>query len=219
MITIRNYIANKIVNNRGFILFALLLFSIRWSFADHYRVPSGSMLPTIQIGDHLFVNKMAYDFKFPFTDFVLKKTNRPKRGEIIVFKYPKDPSINYVKRLIGLPGDTIEVFNGFIKVNGKLTLINPHKKSKLAYQEKLGERVFQVQRDPLMFRKHHLKFIVPKGKYFFMGDNRDNSSDSRVWGFVPREYLKGKVTNVTVSIVLDGITPKVDLFRFGKRLI
>ena len=111
-----------LLENKGFILFLLFFFSIRWSIADHYRVPSGSMLPTIEIGDHVLVNKMAFDIKIPFTDYVVAENEKPKRGDIIVFKYPKDPSINYVKRLIGLPGDYIEIVDGFIKINGKVTI-------------------------------------------------------------------------------------------------
>ena len=100
MLTIRNHIAKDILRHRSLILFTLFVFSIRWSFADHYRVPTGSMIPTIEIGDHVFVNKMAYDLKLPFTDIVIAKTGLPERGDIVVFKYPKDPSINFVKRLI-----------------------------------------------------------------------------------------------------------------------
>ncbi|MBF0206622.1 MAG: signal peptidase I [Oligoflexia bacterium] len=230
MLTIRNYIAKKIYDNRGTILFIVLLFSMRWSFADHYRVPSGSMIPTIHIGDHLLVNKAAYDIKFPFTDIVLSKTGSPQRGEIIVFKYPKDPSVNYVKRLIGLPGDTVEVLNGFLKINGNITLVNSehfqnnlerlyNETAEFNYKEKIEGREFQIQRIPNMSREHHMKFVIPKDQYFFMGDNRDNSRDSRFWGFVPREYLKGRVANVTFSVVFDGIIPIVDLSRSGKKLI
>ena len=128
---------------------------MRWSFADHYRVPTGSMLPTVHIGDHVLVNKMAYDLKLPFTDIVLKEMGEPKRGEIIVFKYPKDPSLNYVKRLIAIPGDRVEIYNGFVKVNGKITLETPaalrdnmdklaNLNSKFAYREILGDKKYSV---------------------------------------------------------------------------
>lgn len=229
MTTIRNYMKNKLKDNKGFIVFVIIFFSMRWSFADHYRVPTGSMLPTIHIGDDVFVNKMAYDLKFPFTDIVLTQTGKPKRGEIIVFKYPKDPSINYVKRLIALPGDRVEIYNGFVKVNDKLTLEIPKNYLKyieklsssenFEYTESLGAKKYTVQRESSHSQDHHLSFTVPKGQYFFMGDNRDNSADSRYWGFVPRDYLKGRVTNVLFSIAFDGIIPKIDILRFGKTLI
>lgn len=203
---------------------------MRWSFADHYRVPSGSMLPTIQIGDHLLVNKMAYDLKIPFTDIVVTKTGTPKRGDIIVFKYPKDPSINFVKRLIAVPGDEVEIVNGLVKISGKISLELPETFKSIMtklftldgsfkYKEVLGNKKFTVQRLPYRLHQHKISFTVPKDRYFFMGDNRDNSADSRVWGFVPRSYLKGQVKNVTFSIAFDGIIPRVNIFRFGKKLI
>ncbi len=230
MLTTLNYIFNKITANKNFIFLVICLFSIRWSFADHYRVPTGSMQPTIQIGDHVLVNKMAYDLKLPFTDIVLTKTGIPKSGEIIVFKYPKNTSINYVKRLIAVPGDQVEIFNGFVKVNGKVTLESPNSfkdnieklhnsNGQFEYTEVIGDKKFTVQRLPFHSRKHKLSFKVPENQYFFMGDNRDNSADSRTWGFVPRSYLKGQVKNVTMSVAFDGIIPVVNIFRFGKTLI
>lgn len=125
------------------------LLAFRWSFADHYRVPSGSMLPTIQIGDHILTNKMAYDFKIPFTELSLAQTGEPKRGDVIVFRYPQDESINFVKRVAGLPGDSV-------LVDQKLV-------------------------------------IVPQDMFYVLGDNHDNSLDSRYWGFVPRKNIKGRV--------------------------
>lgn len=230
MITIRNYILDKIIANKTFIICAICIFSMRWSFADHYRVPTGSMIPTIQIGDHVFVNKMAYDLKLPFTDIILTETGVPRRGDIIVFKYPKDPSLNYVKRLIAVPGDHVVILNGFVKVNGKVTLQVPEQLNlnmdmllstnvPFGYFETLGDKSFTIQRLPQYSREHRLSFTVPKERYFFMGDNRDNSADSRSWGFVPRNHLKGQVKNVTMSVAFDGIIPKINFFRFGKALI
>jgi len=230
MLSIQNHIRIKFNNNKGFAVVLVLLFAMRWSFADHYRVPTGSMIPTIAIGDHVFVNKMAYDLKLPFTDIVLTETGSPQRGDIIVFKYPKDPSINYVKRLIALPGDKVEILNGFIKINGKLTLkltstleknlkrLSGNEKV-FNYKESIGEKEFTVQRLPHNNRNHQLAFTIPKNQFFFMGDNRDNSADSRHWGFVSRDKLKGKAKNVSISLAFDGLMPKVNIFRFGKELI
>ena len=95
------------------------VFTFRSSIAEPYQVPTGSMIPTILPGDRLWVLKASYDLKVPFTDFTLLKTGEPRRGDVIVFRYPRDPSINFVKRLIGLPGDVITVRDGFIAVNGK----------------------------------------------------------------------------------------------------
>lgn len=216
--------------NRNFVILVICLFSMRWSLADHYRVPTGSMRPTIQIGDHVLVNKMAYDLKFPFTDIILAKTGIPKRGEIIVFKYPKDPSINYVKRLIAIPGDRVEIVNGLVKVNGQLTLESPELSISISdnlnnsghefeYTEVLGDKKFKVKRLPFQSRQHRLSFVVPKDQYFFMEDNRDNSADSRYWGFVPRKNLKGQVKKVTFSITFNGIIPTINIDRFGKSII
>lgn len=226
MLTILNYIGSVLRKNRGFLLFVVFLFSIRWSFADHYRVPTGSMLPTIEIGDHVFVNKMAYDLRIPFTDIVLANTGMPTRGDIVVFEYPRDPSVNFVKRLIGLPGDEIEIINGLVKVNGKLSakiteeeLREFSRSSSFSYQAQLGGKEFTVNRIPQLFKHEHMKFSVPEDKFFFMGDNRDNSLDSRFWGFVDRGALKGKVTNVTISISFEEMLPDIKIARFGRNLI
>lgn len=228
--SIRNYISSTFHKNRGFLFFMLLLFSIRWSFADHYRVPTGSMIPTIEIGDHVYTNKMAYDLKLPFTNYVITEMGKPKRGDIIVFEYPQDPSINYVKRLIALPGDEVQIMNGFVIINGKLTLHSTENADELIeklsknngsfeYYEQTGEKKHKVRRVPYALRSQQLSFVVPENQYFFMGDNRDESSDSRYWGFVPRGNLKGQVRNVTMSVDFDGFMPQVKLARFGKELL
>jgi len=229
MPTFRNYLVNTLGHNKGFILFLIFLFSAKWCIADHYRVPTGSMLPTIAIGDHVLTDKLAYDIRFPFTDIILAETGTPERGDIIVFKYPKNPSENYVKRLIAVPGDRVEILDGFVKVNGQITLESPagfkatldklHTSARpFNYLEILGGKRFTVQRIPFLSRDHRVIFTVPPGKYFFMGDNRDNSADSRSWGFVPRNYLLGKVKRVTWSYTLEGIIPKIHFGRFGKTL-
>ena len=225
-----NKIFAKLAKNKALIITLFMLFTIRWSFADHYYVPSGSMQPTIEIGDQVFVNKMAYDIKIPFTNISLMETNKPKRGEIIVFKYPLDPSINYVKRLIALPGDHVQIKDGFVWINGKNILLNHrdifHLKRMLAYsnddfnyREKLDDRTFTVNRKVNRYSGSELSFVVPKNQYFFMGDNRDNSSDGRQWGFVPRSYLKGRVERVLLSFTMNNLIPEIKFHRIGQRLI
>ncbi|MAZ47402.1 MAG: signal peptidase I [Halobacteriovoraceae bacterium] len=188
--------------NRGFFLFVICLFSARWSIADHYRVPTGSMIPTIEIGDHVFVDKMAYDLKVPFTSYSLKKMKEPKRGDIVVFEFPHDRSINYVKRLIALPGDQVEIKNGHVLINGI---------------PEQGD--YEIQRLPQYQQVEELSFTVPKGMYFMMGDNRDMSSDSRSFGFVPRDHLMGKVEGITMSVAFKDWIPQVKFNRFGKIII
>lgn len=201
--------------NRSFFLGIFMLLAFRWSFADQYRVPSGSMEPNIQIGDHLAVNKMAYDFKVPFTDRILLRLSEPQRGDVVVFKWPVDPSMIFVKRLIGLPGDRVHIENGFITVNGQTLehiTLNPAKDHD-SYREHLGRHAFEVQRLPPLARDEARDFVVPEESYFFMGDNRDNSLDSRAWGFVKREALKGKAIGVLWNIRFDRIFPRLDIRR------
>lgn len=203
-------------------LMALLVFSCRSSLADWYEVPSGSMLPTIQLGDRIFVNKLAYDLRMPFsgtyvpfTDYripyvKLASLGTPSRGDIVVFVWPEDNRTDYVKRLVGLPGDRVEVRNNILFVNGQEM---PREE---VDQNKQGVLPPGAATDPnaSLFVENldgvkHLVFesvsdnfgptIVPDHMYFMMGDNRDNSSDSRSWGFVPAENLRGKALRVVLS--------------------
>ncbi|MBI3542866.1 MAG: signal peptidase I [Deltaproteobacteria bacterium] len=184
-------------------IIVLGVFAFRSSFADQYIVPSGSMEPTIQIGDHVLVNKMAYDLRLPFTTISLARTGEPRRGEVIVFRDPRDPSIRLIKRLIGLPGDRVRVVNGIVEVNGApletslagSTGIEPvlaAARGRFAYDEKAGGRLHRIQRLPERAARDATELVVPAGRYFFLGDNRDNSADSRVWGFASRDALEGR---------------------------
>lgn len=214
-------ILDFIKKNKSFLVGIFALLAMRWSFADQYRVPSGSMEPGIQIGDHIGVNKMAYDLKIPFTDFAITAIQEPERGDIVVFTWPVDNKTTFVKRLIGLPGDHIQVKDGFISINGvaleKLSLTEAHKGT-LTYQETMGPHHIQVQRLPWRIKSEELDFVVPADSYFFMGDNRDDSADSRAWGFVHRQALKGKVLGVLWNIRLEGFIPKMSFSRILKRL-
>lgn len=203
-------------------LLVVVLVAIRSSLLDQYRVPSGSMLPSILLGDHLIVNKMAFDLRFPLTDWVLLKRNEPLRGSIVVFKFPKDPDIIFVKRLIGLPGDQIKIENGFVEVNGQKTvqqdwrLLSVLTDGKtIPMKEELDGRAHRIQRIPSQMREEKMSFTVPEGHYFMMGDNRDDSNDGRYWGFVPRAYLRGDVLAVGFSLDWNqGWIPRVRMDRF-----
>jgi signal peptidase I len=207
-------------SNKNYICFLLIFFAFRWSFADHTRVPTGSMEPTIAVGDHLIINKLAYDFKIPFTQFKVLKIDNPEAGDIITFTPPHDPKTTYVKRLIAGPGDKVEVKDGFVKVNGKsliqekLEITQPI----FSYQESLNGHTYTVARDLLQARPQELSLIVPKDKYFFMGDNRDNSLDSRAWGFVDRSQILAKAERVLFSVRLKNYLPSVNLMRTLKVL-
>lgn len=206
-----------------FLLAGILV--VRSTFAEPFRVPSASMEPTIVPGDFLMVSKAEYELKVPFTDLVLAKTGSPERGDVIVFRYPKDPTINYVKRLIGLPGDRVEVTDGIVRINGQETTHaaagSLRVDSSLAagqprlLTESLGTHIHTIQKVAPPERGTQ-RFDVPEGMYFFMGDNRDNSNDSRFWGFVPKSALRGKVRFVWLSLDWEhGILPSVRLNRIG----
>jgi signal peptidase I len=139
-----------------------------------FKIPTGSMESNLLIGDHLLVNKFAYGLAsgLPYKILPYKE---PKRGDVIVFKYPNSPEVAYVKRLMGLPGDRIEMKGRTLYINGK------------ALEEHYTQYI-----DPASVNEHYGPYDVPPGHYFAMGDNRDNSQDSRFWGFVPRDYILGK---------------------------
>ena len=200
--------------NQSFLVAVTILFSVRWSLADQYRVPTGSMEPTVHVGDHIAVNKMAYDFKIPFTNWQLIKISEPKRGDIAVFKFPEDESLNYVKRLVGLPGDQIIIDDGRITINGEEVHIKGSKDA-LSYFEIWKNKTVEIKRSSSHRASGYQEILVPKDMYFFMGDNRDNSYDSRFWGFVPRKNLKGRAEFVLWNISLNGFVPHSELTRTG----
>jgi signal peptidase I len=192
------------------ILFFLL--GVRSTFANKYVVPSGSMLPTIQIGDRIFANRVAYDLKLPFSNVILLHVADPARGDVVVFESPIEKGLTLVKRLVAVGGDHVVIENGFITLNGqKLDDFDGHS---IPYREHLGAHSYVVQRLPKYFRPERRAFIVPEGKFLMFGDNRDNSADSRVFGFVPRDHLIGRASRVLFSMDL----PTVQLARTGMAL-
>ncbi|MFW5488613.1 MAG: signal peptidase I [Desulfovibrio sp.] len=178
------------------IIAIVLALFIRGFVVQAFKIPSGSMLETLQIGDHLLVNKFIYGIKIPFTDINLIDITKPKDGDIVVFRYPGDPSIDYIKRVMGSPGDTIEIRNKRVYRNGEL-LEEPYV-NYAAMDPYVRPIVVDGPPDgpgglpACPGRDNIKKFTVPEGKYFMMGDNRDHSSDSRCWGFVDRSAIIGK---------------------------
>ena len=162
------------------VAFLLALF-IRTFIVQAFKIPSGSMLPTLQIGDHILVNKLRYGIRLPILGERVVKFTDPKRGDIIVFVYPVDPQKDFIKRVIGEPGDTIEIKHKQIFVNDqKIDDPNAH------FVDGPGENSRLTPRD------NYGPVTVPPDKVFVMGDNRDRSYDSRFWGFVPLDDVKGK---------------------------
>lgn len=164
---------------------------------EPFQIPSGSMLPTLQIGDFILVNKHHYGVRLPVLNSKIIDVNDPVRGDVAVFRYPNNPSINYIKRIIGLPGDVISYHNKTFTINGveiesallaRLPPVNPEV---LLLQETLGDKTFTTYQD-LGRPSISAQWVVPEGHYFAVGDNRDNSNDSRYWGYVPDELLVGK---------------------------
>lgn len=194
-------VKNFLNRNKSTLAWILVLVAFRWSFADHYRVPTGSMLPTIQLGDHILTNKMAYDFKLPFTEWSLTKTAEPRRGDVLVFMYPKDEAINFVKRVIGLPGETLKIENNKLYIN----------------DEELGEEYLPTAARTAIYQQQ-FEVTIPEDMYFVMGDNRENSLDSRYWGLVPRKNVKGKAIGVLWNISFNEIVPHIDIMRTGAKL-
>lgn len=197
---------------RPLLIIALVLFSIRSSLADWNDVPSGSMNPTIIEGDRIYVNKLAYDLKVPFTTWHLAQWSNPQRGDIVVFYSPHDGA-RLVKRVIGLPGDTIELRNEQLIINGKpvnyaplnaeisVQLPRAEQERSLFGTEDLPGHSHAVMAIPEVPAKRTFGPVrVPAGSYFMMGDNRDDSFDSRYWGFVPRNKIVGKALDVVYSV-------------------
>jgi signal peptidase I len=187
------------------VLFLVLL--LRSFLFEPFRIPSGSMMPTLLQGDFIFVNKFAYGLRLPVINTKFVDMGGPERGDVIVFRLPSDPSVNYIKRVVGLPGDVVEydARQERITINGELVEV-----------EYVGsyadDPIHDVGREVLGEHEHEVllagngpsrggRYVVPEGRYFMMGDNRNNSQDSRyeVVGFVPEENLVGRASRIWMS--------------------
>ena len=192
-----------------FFLPLLLIFAFRWIFYEPFVIPSESMVPTLLIHDHIIVKKFSYGLKPPWGDGWLWKYSEPERGDIVVFRYPENRDVFFIKRLIGLPGDEIVVQNGQLSVNGKIWSLTSYPED--SYSDEETFNYFTEQGDNVkphtirLFSSYshagpeEKKIIVPKHSYFVMGDNRDQSHDSRFWGFVSEDLLVGQASLVWLS--------------------
>ncbi len=179
----------------------ILAFFIRTFVVQAFKIPSESMLQTLQVGDHLLASKFAYGVKIPFTDKYIYQGDEPRHGDIIIFAYPNDPSVDYIKRIVGLPGDVIEVRQKQLYRNGQ-----PVKEAYIQHTDPNGI-------EPL--RDNYAPVTVPPGKYFVMGDNRDKSADSRFWGFVDKKAIKAKAWRIYWSW---GGLDDIRWTRLGKKI-
>lgn len=175
------------------VLFVVLI--LRSFLVEPFQIPSGSMLPTLEVGDFILVNKFAYGIRLPVINLKVVDVGNPKRGDIMVFRYPGNPKVNYIKRVIGLPGDRISYKDKTLFINGakaNQVLVGekwfPHSELRT---EQLGDVSHSIYLD-VGTPPTDVDVVVPANKYFMMGDNRDNSNDSRFWGFVPEANIVGK---------------------------
>lgn len=219
------------------VLLAVLV--LRSFLYEPFRIPSGSMMPTLLVGDFILVNKYDYGLRLPVLHTKITPGDKPKRGDVAVFRFPKNESLDYIKRIIALPGDHISYYNRRISVNGKQLptklletyqglgessdlLINQGCDNVNAnckvFNEQMGEVSYTIMNNPDVRHPFRGEFFVPPGHYFVMGDNRDHSNDSRFWGFVPEENLVGKAVMIWMHWDWRGGGTGLDVSRIGTRI-
>jgi signal peptidase I len=206
------------------VILAVLL--LRSFLVEPFRIPSGSMMPTLLVGDFILVNKFAYGIRLPVLNTKIIDIGEPQRGDVVVFRYPKDPSVDYIKRVVGLPGDRIGYYNKMLHINGKPVAQVPagvyvgtgsgvSMSGAGERLEQLGDvqhRILVMPRTPGM----EGEYVVPKNQYFVMGDNRDNSNDSRYWGTVPEQNLVGKAFRIWMN--WDSANGGIEWDRIGRKI-
>ena len=203
----------------------LIVFVLRSFLVEPFKIPSSSMVPTLLVGDFILVNKFAYGVRLPVINKKIVNIDNPHRGDVMVFRYPEDPSLDYIKRVVGLPGDRVEYRNKRLSINGKPVAsrqIDDYlSKERMQFSRRFVETLGSVEHQILLeddapafmtpsrsfpfasnctYNMNGLACTVPPGHYFMMGDNRDNSSDSRVWGFVPDENIVGKAFFIWLNL-------------------
>jgi signal peptidase I len=203
----------------------LIVFLLRSFLVEPFKIPSSSMVPTLLVGDFILVNKFTYGIRLPVVNRKVVPLNEPQRGDVMVFRYPEDPSLDYIKRVVGVPGDRVEYRNKRLAINGQpvpLRQVDDYlSKERMQFSRRFVETINATEHQILIeddapafmapsrafphaancnYNMSGLACTVPPGHYFMMGDNRDNSSDSRVWGFVPDENIVGKAFFIWLNL-------------------
>jgi len=204
----------------------LIVLLLRSFVVEPFRIPSGSMMPTLLNGDFILVNKFSYGLRLPLLGTKFMELDEPARGDVVVFRYPGDPSIDYIKRVIGLPGDHVTYVRDRLIINGEPveqvvqgrfagTGVAMAASGASLREEVIGDVKHNILEDPRHFTREG-EYTVPEGQYFVMGDNRDNSNDSRFWGTVPEDNLVGKAFMIWMN--WDSVDGGVTWNRLGQKI-
>ena len=197
-------ISTLVEYSRSFFPVLIFVLVIRSFIFEPFRIPSGSMKPTLVVGDFIFVKKFSYGLRLPVTETKIIETGDPKRGDVVVFRLPSDPKINYIKRVIGLPGDEVSYERQRLTINGVTMNLSANGgvfEHAPIYVENLDGREHEILiHNPGYSRKDGV-YIVPEGHYFVMGDNRDQSRDSRWIGMIPEKFLVGEAVRIWMHFV------------------
>lgn len=213
----------------GFFPVIVVVFALRSFLVEPFRIPSGSMIPTLLVGDLILVNKFTYGIRIPVINRKIVELNEPQPGDVVVFRYPKDPKFDYIKRVVGTPGDVVEYRDKHLIINNvsvQVRALEPFfETDRLAFSRQFSEKIGSTEhrllvndimppsvepwefpmKDHCTYNARGFRCQVPAGHYFMMGDNRDNSQDSRYWGFVPEANIVGKAFFIWLSF--NDLTP------------
>ncbi|KTC81586.1 signal peptidase I [Legionella brunensis] len=209
--------------SRSFFPVFILVLLLRSFLIEPFRIPSGSLEPTLLVGDFVAVNKFAYGLRLPVLETKIMRISNPKTGDVAVFRWPPDPSYDYIKRVIGVPGDKISYHNKVLTINDQemkqtfveYTIDESSGHAVAKYRENLNGVEHDIFIRPDV-PADNFDVVVPEGQYFMMGDNRDDSADSRFWGFTPDEYLRGKAFLVWMS--WNGKTDSIRWSKIGRTI-